>query len=296
MKTYLIYIFAIFITSYSYSQEMKIEVDSKSGCIKFQQKHDNRIYLESSYDNETFNMIIDSYSWFSSLPKDWVVDKWKFKKTPYIYTTRDFNNKRQKVRLRLMENISIASTFTATNFYINPKKTLDDFDIGILGIDFLNDLNWQFNFKSENLCFDEKPFNMSNISIKNEFKKTEFPWLKLQIDDIEHKLTIDLGASSEISIPAESKLGEWLIKHYNLSPKSVKSGGANGLDLNDIQYNVFLDSIFIEGTLIQNVNIKISKNTKVSFIGCDLLKRGVLYLNYHNENKDIGLVGFELND
>jgi hypothetical protein len=137
---------------------------------------------------------------------------------------------------------------------------------------------------------------MSNISIKNEFKKTEFPWLKLQIDDIEHKLTIDLGASSEISIPAESKLGEWLIKHYNLSPKSVKSGGANGLDLNDIQYNVFLDSIFIEGTLIQNVNIKISKNTKVSFIGCDLLKRGVLYLNYHNENKDIGLVGFELND
>lgn len=34
-----------------------------------------------------------------------------------------------------MENISIASTFTATNFYINPKKTLDDFDIGIFGID-----------------------------------------------------------------------------------------------------------------------------------------------------------------
>ena len=273
---------------------MKTEAITKSGSIQFQQYDDNRIYLESSFDNEIFSMMIDSYSLFSSLPEDWVVNKWKFKKTPYIYSTRDFNNKRKKVRLRLMKYITIAHTFKATNFYINPNKNLDNYKIGVLGTDFLNNLNWKFNFKNENLCFDEKPFDISNISIKNEFKKTEFPSLNLKIGDIEHKLTVDLGAASEISIPAESKLGEWLIKQYHLSPKLVKSGGANSMNLTDNQYNVFLDSIFIEGTLIKNVNIKISKNSKVSFIGCGLLKRGVLYLNYNNEDKNIGFVGFEL--
>jgi hypothetical protein len=277
---------------YSFSQEMKIEAGKNSGYILFQQKNDKRIYLESSYKTETFYMMVDSYSWFSALPEDWVVNKWNFKKTPYIYTTRDFNNKRQKVKLRLMEHIVVANSISASNFYVNPKKTLNTYGVGILGNDFLNDLNWKVDFGNGHLYYDTASFNLSHTTIKNDFKKTEFPFLTIQAGGIDHKVIIDLGASDELSIPAESNLGEWLIREYRLTPKSVKSGGANRLDVIDSHYTIALDSILLEGSVIRNVNITISRNTKVSYMGCGLLSRGTLYLNYRNKKQTTGQVGF----
>ncbi|WP_372756236.1 hypothetical protein [Mariniflexile sp.] len=272
---------------------MEIKQDNSFGCIQFKKENDNRIYLEASYDKENFQMMLDSYSWFSALPYEWTVNKWKFKKTPYIYTTRDINNKRQKVKLRLMDKIKISNTFSASNFYINPKKTLDKYNLGVLGNDFLDELNWKIDFTNRNLCFDNKYFNVSNLEVKNKFKKTDFPWLTIKIGEIEHKVIIDLGASQEIIIPLDSKLGTWLISTYNLSSKLVKTGGANSEKLIDELYEIELDSILIEEALIRNVHIQIRKNTKVSLIGCEFLKRGVLYLNYKTPDEDFNEIGFE---
>lgn len=284
------------IMNYCYSQKMKIIPDSSFGCIQFKNENDKRIYLEASYGKETFRMMLDSYSWFSALPYDWIVNKWRFKKTPYIYTTRDINNKRHKEKLRLMDKIDISNTFSASNFYINPKKTLDKYNVGILGNDFLNELNWKIDFKNQKLCYDDNSFNISTLQIKNKFKKTDFPALTIKIGDIEHKLTIDLGASQEVIIPSESQLGKWLISTYSLKSKSVKTGGANSENALDELYEIELDSILIEGALIRNVNIQIRKNTKVSLIGCEFLKRGILYLNYKNTDEDLNEVGFDFNE
>jgi hypothetical protein len=293
-KPILLFLFHLIMVSGSYSQQIKVNTENKSGCVKLNQKL-NRFGLNAEYKNDHFLMIIDTYTMFSQLPEEWVVDKWKFKKTPYIHTTRDYNNKRKKVRLRLMDSILISSTFSASEFYIKPNRTFNKLGIGLLGMDFLNDLNWKFDFKNNDLYFDSMPYDISNIAIKNEFiNNLEFPWLTVQIGKIKHKLIVDLGAENDITIPAESELGKWLIKNYRLTAKLVESGGANKLNVKDNEYRIKLNSILLQGVEVNNVNIKISRNTKVSYIGCGLLKRGKLYLNFINNEIDNGQIGFEL--
>lgn len=286
------FLFSFFYSTYS--QEMKVEYKNPFGFIKFESKNESRIFLRASYRGEPFEMIIDSYAFFSSLPEEWAVKKWGFKKTPYINTTTDINNKRTKAKLRLMDTLEVANNFLATQFYINPKKEFNRYQIGILATDFLNDLNWKIDFRNGVLFFDTASYDLTSIQIKNEFNKNAFPYLTAKIVDIEAKLVVDLGAKEEISIPADSELGKRLISFHNLSPAKVISSGANSYRKVDYQYRVLLDSIYIENQIIRNVNVRLSTNTKVSYIGCNLLKRGTLYLNYLNRGKSNSQVGFDI--
>ena len=275
-------------------QEMEIKPKDQSGCIPYHEKS-GRLLLEASYNNESFLMIIDTYCHFSQLPSDWVVKKWKLKKTPYRHSTIDVNNKRSKVRLRLMDTISISNTFSASNFYIRPNKAFNSFEVGILGLDFFNDLNWKFDFRNNEICYNTQPYQLLNTLISNQFdRKTEFPWLTISIDQNEQKVIVDLGAGNDMMIPAGSKLGAYLIEKYKLIPRSVDSGGANKLGVSDIQYKIKLDSINIQGTPVKDVEIIISENTKSSYIGCGILKRGRLYLNFKGDSSSRGEIALDL--
>jgi hypothetical protein len=281
----------------TYSQEMKVEWKQPFGNIQFEDRNDKRIFLGASYGSEKFEMMIDTYAFFSSLPEDWVIKKWSFAKTPYISTTTDFNNKRSKINLRLMDHLEVANNFSATQFYIRPNKVLNQYHVGVLAADFLNDLNWKFDISNRVLFYDTAAYDLTKVGIRNNFdKSTSFPWLMLRIADFEHKLVVDLGARDEITIPADSELGKWLIRFYGLTPKEVTMGGANSNHVEDDQYRVLLDSIHIENQVIRKVTVRLSKNTKVSYIGCELLKRGILYLNYLNRGKGSSQVGFEMRD
>jgi len=300
MKIFLFLLFPLFFlfcfsSNDSFSQQMSSKWIKKD-CLPIEQEQDNRIYLKVHYKEDTFKMMLDSYSWFSSFPERWVVNKWKLKSTPYQYATRDINNKRKKVRLRLMDTITIEDRFSASNFYINPKKTLDTYQVGVLGNDFLNDYNWQINFANGVVCYDSMPYPAERIEIKNEFSLSNFPSLPLKIGDIEHQLIVDLGAANEIIIPEESRLGTYLIQTYNLQSQKKLVGGANSEMLADERYEVVLDSISLGKGTIKNVKILISRNTKVSLIGCGVLKRGILYLNYRNGNNNLGQVAFEIKE
>lgn len=286
----------IIISTNAFSQNfMRTEAKSSSGKIQFSQDEDNRIYLEASYLQDTFQVLLDSYTNCSHLPKKWVVKKWNLKKTPYRYPMIDFNNKRYKEKLRTMESISIEDTFFASNFYICPNKYLNVQEFGLFGTDFLDDLNWKIDFYNNYLLYDtESTFNTSNITIKNNFERNEFPWFMLQIDSLRQKVKVDLGAASEITLPVKSKIGKQLIAKYNLAPRNVKTGGMSSSDVTDTQYELHLDSILIQGIMIKDVNIRLSTNCRFSFIGCRFLERGILYLNYKNSKNEEREVAFEL--
>lgn len=276
-------------------QEMVAKAKSTSGSIPFEKTTDNRIALRATYRDVSFPMVLDSYALFSGLPEAWVKN-WKLPKTPYIYTTRDFQNKRKKERLRLLDSLRIAGQFEASNFYVNPKKILNTFEVGYLGTDFLNDYNWKINFGEGTLHFDESPFRAREGDIRNTFGQNEFPWFEVSIGNASQKTTVDLGAYTALSFPVQSRIGAYLLKKYNPSPQVVTTGGANGLNVTDTQYTILLDSILIQGKRFENVPVRLSQNTRVSFIGCQFFERGTLLLNYKNDQKGEREVAFGVLD
>jgi hypothetical protein len=287
-------IFFLFISFIVIGQKMITQSKFTSGKIVFNQSADSRIFLDVSYKQDSFPVMIDSYANYSMFPEEWIA-RWGLAKTPYIYATRDFNNKRKKVKLRIMDTISVSNQLYATNFYVNPKKTLNIYKVGILAKDFLDDLNWKIDFSNSILCFDTASFNASTVSVKNVFRKGEFPWFNIMVNNIEHKVVVDLGAAQEISLPVNSKIGGYLLSKYQPSPKVVKTGGANSEALNDLQYDILVDSIYLHGVLFENVNVRLSKNTRVSYIGCKFLRRGNLIMNFRRPDESDPEVALELN-
>lgn len=274
-------------------QEMVAKAKSTSGSIPFEKTTDNRIALMATYRDVSFPMVLDSYALFSALPEAWVKN-WKLPKTPYIYTTRDFQNKRRKVKLRLMDSLLVAGQFEASKFYVNPKKVLNTFEVGFLGTDFLNDYNWKIDFGGGTLYFDESPFRAREDDIRNTFGKNEFPWFEVSIGNASQRATVDLGAHTALSFPVQSRMGEYLLKKYNPSPQVVTTGGANSLNVTDTQYTILVDSILIQGKRFENVPVRLSQNTRVSFIGCQFLERGALILNYKTNQQEEREVAFRV--
>ncbi len=168
--------------------------------------------------------------------------------------------------------------------------------MGYLGTDFLNDYNWKINFGEGTLHFDESPFRAREGDIRNTFGQNKFPWFQVSIGNASQKTTVDLGAYTALSFPVQSRIGAYLLKKYNPLPQVVITGGANGLNVTDTQYTILVDSILIQGKRFENVPVRLSQNTRVSFIGCQFFERGTLLLNYKNDQKGEREVSFGVLD
>jgi len=286
----LCFVLGILATNHSYSQSTEFKAIHDSGCIEFKESGDDKIYLEFYYENDSLTMCLDSYTYISHFPQK-LSKACQFAKTPHHWGIRDYNNKIKHARLRTIDSVSVANQFYASNCYIYPNPVFED--MGLLGCDFLNDFNWKIDFSNHLLYFDKEAFNIPDRAIENEFTINEFPWLSIQIGPLTHRFKVDLGAPGGLVIPANSELGKWIINKYSLSPNATKIAGSSGTKTDNV-YQAHLDSIMIDGISIPNVDITISSNTTYSFLGCGLLKKGVLYLNYQNKETSNRTVGFVL--
>ncbi|MCU0394462.1 MAG: retropepsin-like domain-containing protein, partial [Chitinophagaceae bacterium] len=215
--------------------------DKVSGQLPFKTA-DNRIIIEARRGQDTFLMVLDSYATFTAMPEDWV-RKWRLPKTPYRFATRDFQNKRHKTNLRSMDSLRIGDTLYASRFYVNPKKNFNQYQLGYLGTDFLDGLNWKINFSDSTIFYQSTPFKAAQATIYNEFKPNEFPWFEVSLDGITQRTVVDLGAATALAFPANSAIGQHILAQYNPPAQRIRSGGANSAGIMDTQYFVTVESI-----------------------------------------------------
>jgi hypothetical protein len=261
----------------------------QTDSIHFSKRNDNRIMLTACRGEREIKLLIDSYALFTTLPDQWVTE-WALPKTSYRYATRDVQGIRTKVRLHLMDSLRIAGHFFAQRFYVSPSENFDKYQIGYLGMDFLDDYNWRIVFSDSLLLYAEKPFEPSGRFITNTVPKPAFPWFMVSIEGITQKVVVDLGATSSVSFPVNSAIGQLLLKRYKPSPEFEKSGGANSSNVSNTKYTFYVDSLLLQDVVFHHVKVTLNQNSALSFIGCEFLSKGRLLLNYRREEKDAEVI------
>jgi len=254
---------------------------------------DGRIFVEAQLGIDSVSLMLDTYAGYSIFPEQWI-ENYGFTKTPIRHITRDYLNKRSKSRLHLVDTLVVANSISVNNLLIKPSIILDPFNVGILGLNVLNEYNWKFKFAAKELELGKDEFHIPNGYIENKFSRGVFPYFTLRFEGFEQKMIVDLGAGKSLYIPAKSELGQALILKYQPQRELVQSGGANSSSVEDYQYNFTIPEIELQGQNFKNVNITLSESSRLYFIGTGFLSKGELIYNPITSDSRVSSVAFKL--
>lgn len=289
----LVLLFGVSCSSYKTPSRKVIPIDTLPSSIQVSLNDDGRIFINAQLKDDSVSLMLDTYAGYSIFPEQWV-GNYGLEKTPIKHITRDYLNKRSKSRLHTVDSLVVGNSFYVNNLLIKPSKILDPFNVGILGLNILNEYNWKFRFADKELDLDKEEFPISSDYIVSKFTRGVFPYFILNSDGIEQKMIVDLGAGKSLYIPAKSELGQALIQKYQPSRELVTSGGANSNGVTDYQYNFTIPEIELEGQMFKDVDITLSESSKLYFIGTSFLSKGELIYNPLTSDSRVSMVAFKL--
>ena len=120
---------------------------------------------------------------------------------------------KESVKSLKIDPVEFKDTFALNGDLDGLKQQISDFG-GIIGQSVINKENWQIDYPNKKLKISNKDLvDASFQAIKFE-RIDRAPYTFITINDVEHKVIIDLGSSSEFNIPEGSKLAKQLLEKY----------------------------------------------------------------------------------
>jgi len=110
-------------------------------------------------------------------------------------------------------NVEFINTFATNTDMVGLKEQIPNFG-GFIGQTIINKTNWLIDYPNKKLRISNKNLadeTFKTIKIK---RKGGSAYTYISINGIKHKVVIDLGSSSEFSLPEESELAQQLLQQY----------------------------------------------------------------------------------
>lgn len=164
------------------------------------------------------------------------------------------------------------------------KEQIPDFG-GIIGQPIINKANWLINYPDKKLQISNENLvdqTFETIKIKRE---GGHPYTYISINGVKYKVIIDLGSSSEFSLPKESKLAKQLLQQYQFTDNERDRYTVGGLQT--IKEKVGIVPLVKLGDIeFENVSTKINVQSQPR-IGIGFFKDCIIYIDNLENNYKI---------
>ena len=238
------------------------------------------IILPVTIDGVSKNFLFDTGADVNVIQRDSMFGK--------ISKVSGASNRKMKMGEEYVSSLKIGevefkNTFAMNADLVGLKEQIPNFG-GLIGQPVINKANWLIDYPNKKL-------QISNQNIADEtFKTLEFkredgaPHTFIILDGIRHKVVIDFGSSSELSLPKESKLAKELLLQYEFTDHERQRYTLGGLE--NIKEKIgILPLVKLGGIAFKNVTVKIGVQSQPR-IGIAFFKDCIIYIdNLENSYK-----------
>ncbi len=178
-----------------------------------------------------------------------------------------------------INNIDFINTFALNGDFIGLKEQIHNFG-GIIGQSIIKKANWLIDYPNKSIELSNKNIVDENYkSIKIKIEKGS-PYTYISINEIEYKVMVDFGSSSDFNVLEESKLAKQLLTQHKFSDNERDRYTLGGLEKLKEKVGV-LPLIKIGNLEFENVKTTIN-SAKETKIGIGFFKDCKIYIDNIN--------------
>ncbi len=181
-------------------------------------------------------------------------------------------------------NVDFKNTFAYNGNLVGLKELITNFG-GLIGEPIINKANWLIDYPNKKIRVSNQ--NLVDESFKTiRIKKEDgMPYTYISINGIDYKVIIDLGSSSELNLPKESKLAKQLEAQYDFEDSERERYTIGGLQT--IKEKVGIVPIIKLGIIdFQDVKTTINVSSQPR-IGIGFFKDCIIYIDNINNSYKI---------
>jgi predicted aspartyl protease len=111
-------------------------------------------------------------------------------------------------------NVDFKNTFAYNGDLVGLKEQIPNFG-GLIGQPIINKANWLIDYPNKKLRVSNQNLVDDSFKTIRIIKEEGSPYTYISINGTDYKVIIDLGSSSELNLPKESKLAKQLLEQYD---------------------------------------------------------------------------------
>ena len=173
-------------------------------------------------------------------------------------------------------NIEFLNTYAWVGDFVGLKEQVPNFG-GLIGQSIINKANWLIDYPNKHIEISNQRLIDDSYEEIKIIVKAGSPYTYITVDGNEHEALIDLGSSSAMSIPEESKLAKDILAQHVFQVIAKESYTLGGLQ-NTTQQTGKLPQVKIGSFTLENVESTVKKTSQLR-LGNDFFKDFILYID-----------------
>lgn len=237
--------------------------------------------IPSEMDGVSKNFLFDTGAQYSMIQRDSIIGS---SVTINGASKRSIEAGSEVIKSFKIGNVNFIGTVATNTDMIGLKEQIPNFG-GIIGQSIINKGNWLIDYPNKKLRISNE--NLINETFKTIKIKREggLPYTLISINDINYKVIIDFGSSSELSLPEESKLAKQLLEQYDFTDNERDRYTIGGLQAIKEKVGI-LPLIKLGDVEFKNVSTKIGVQSQLR-IGIGFFKDCIIYIDNLENNYKI---------
>ena len=181
-------------------------------------------------------------------------------------------------------NVDFINTFALNGDMKGLKEQIPNFG-GLIGQPIIKKANWLIDYPNKLVNISNKNLTDTSFETIEITRKGGSPYTYISINGIKHKVIIDLGSSSELNVPRDSKLAKQLLNQYSFSDNEKEVYTLGGIQ--KMKEKVGIIPLVKLGNMdFKNVNMRIAVTSEPR-IGISFFKDCKIYIDNFNSNYKI---------
>lgn len=270
-----------FILAYGCSSLNKLQTQGKVSPENFKESisfetYKKLIFLDVKIDGKTKKFLFDTGADLSLIQRDSLKGK--------IIKVSGASKRKMKLGQEIMPlleigNIKFIDTHALNGDLVGFKEQIPNLG-GIIGQSIIKKANWLIDYPNKKL-------EIANVNLVDEsFKTLEIhrkagaPYTFIEVNGIKHQVVIDLGSSSTINLPKDSKLAKELVKTIDLNDNTRDRYTLGGLQKINEKIGV-ISKVRLGTFTFENVDVNINTSSQPR-IGLPFFKNYIIYIDNTN--------------
>lgn len=190
-------------------------------------------------------------------------------------------NRKMKVGNEIVKSIKIGDvefidTYTMNGDFVGLKEQIPNFG-GLIGQPIIRKANWLINYPQKTIELSNQNLIDNTFTILKVKTKHGLPYVTLSINGENFTALIDLGSSSALSIPEDSKLAKTILENYVFNDNERDIYTIGGLQKTKEKTGE-IATVFLDEFEFKNIPATIRYTSQVR-IGNDFFKDYVVYID-----------------
>ncbi|MEM9831986.1 MAG: pepsin/retropepsin-like aspartic protease family protein [Bacteroidota bacterium] len=159
---------------------------------------------------------------------------------------------------------------------------------GFIGQNVIGKANWRIDYPNQTLTLSSRDLSDNKFQKIKVDRKEGSPFVTITIDGETYQAMVDLGASSALGIPDESKLAKQLLSKYDLREEEREVYTIGGVQTVKQQVGT-IPLVTLDNYEMADVEVKISRTNRIR-LGSRFFKDHILYIDNINRDYKIKIV------